>query len=183
MCCLQILSKHDVTAWAIWSPNGRNPGDSHKKYHKSGKIIDKGTLPVTAVSLEFALCGCPEKGSYPPSLGKGDNVGLTLVYWRCSLRRSGNFLKVGLGWAELLPASWTSIHIPNRWVKAERGWDREWWAWKWECRAGDDGRVAAPSAWVFHKKAGTGGKNNQRALVQLPGAFNPCGNKKKMQSF
>lgn len=70
-----------MTAQAIWGANGQNSGDSHKKYHRSGKMIDKEALIVTVVSPQFALCDCPEKGFCPPSLDRGDNVGLTLVCW------------------------------------------------------------------------------------------------------
>lgn len=133
MCCLETLSKRDVTAQAIWSPHGQNPGDSHKKYHKSGKIIDKETLRVTAVSPQFALCDCPEKGFCAPSL-EGEMV---LTQLGCAGRHSLD----GVG-----PWPWQGcqgcIPIPNRWGKAGRVMGME----RGEPRAGDGsvGATAGP---------------------------------------
>lgn len=172
MCCLETLRKHDVTAQAIWSPNGQNSGDSHKNHHKSGKIIDKETLTVTVLSPQFALWDCPEKGFCPPSLDTGHNVGFTLVCWE---------ILPGVEWGPGLsgrlcqgcsrPAPCPlGIHTPNRWVKTVRGWERAAGVVGvegGECRAGD-GRVGGchsrghccPSARVFHGKEGTGGKKS-----------------------
>lgn len=153
------------------SPHGQNPGDSHKKYPRSGKTMDKETLAVTAVSPQFALGDCPGKDSVALLWAGENHVDLTLVCWEIFLSWRGALAWLGGCVRGAAPASWASSSQTEGWKL--RG--QSWWWWQGGATAGPLLFFCLGIPWERRHRW----ENHQRAPVQLTGALRSCGNKKK----